>query len=255
MHMVPLSLVVITRNAEAHLERCLNSVKFASDIVVLDCGSEDNTVAIAEKHGARVFTEEWRGFGPQKRRATELAKYDWVLNLDADEALSPESQDELSGILGAAAPPHVDAFRFPRLSFHMNRWIRYGGWYPDWQIRLYDRRKANWTDAQIHEKVISDKVGTLQAPIQHWVFNSLAHQIETNNRYSTLGAEELARKGKRFWLFHLIVKPKVKFLETYVWKLGFLDGLPGFIIAVGAAYSVFLKWAKLWERQNPKPKI
>lgn len=246
--MTPLSLVVITRNAEKDLARCLQSVKFASDILVLDCGSQDRTQEIAKQNGARVVVEEWRGFGPQRRRATELAKHDWVLQLDADEALSPESQDELQQLLRTEPPE--PAYRFPRLSFHMGRWIRHGGWYPDWQIRLYDRRRANWDNALIHEKVQAERVGTLKQPIQHWVFSSLTHQIETNNRYSGLLAEELDKKGRRFRLIHLILKPKVKFFETYVWKLGFLDGLPGFIIAVGAAYSVFLKWSKLWERQR-----
>jgi glycosyltransferase involved in cell wall biosynthesis len=246
--MTPLSLVVITRNAEKDLARCLQSVKFASDVVVLDCGSQDRTQEIAQQNGARVFIEEWRGFGPQRRRATELAQHDWVLTLDADEALSPESQAELQELL--RSEPSEPAYRFPRLSFHMGRWIRHGGWYPDWQIRLYDRRRANWDTALIHEKVQSERVGTLRKPIHHWVFSNLTHQIETNNRYSSLGAEELDKKGRRFRWIHLLLKPKVKFLETYVWKLGFLDGLPGFIIAVGAGYSVFLKWAKLWERQK-----
>lgn len=246
--MTPFSLVVITRNAEKDLARCLQSVKFASDILVLDCGSQDRTQEIAKQNGARVVVEEWRGFGPQRRRATELAKHDWVLQLDADEALSPESQEEIKNLL--RSEPAEPAYRFPRLSFHLGRWIRHGGWYPDWQIRLYDRRQANWDNALIHEKVQSPSVGTLKKPIQHWVFSSLTHQIETNNRYSGLLAEELDKKGRRFRLIHLILKPKVKFLETYVWKLGFLDGLPGFIIAVGAAYSVFLKWSKLWERQR-----
>ncbi|MBX3022010.1 MAG: glycosyltransferase family 2 protein [Bdellovibrionales bacterium] len=246
--MTPLSLVVITRNAEAHLDRCLKSVPFASDVVVLDCGSNDRTQEIATANGARVFEEEWRGFGPQKRRATELANTDWVLNLDADEALSPESQEELKRLLINA--PAEDAFAFPRLSFHMGRWIRHGGWYPDLQVRLYDRRRAQWTTAPIHEKVAANKIGRLKQPILHWVFDDLTHQVNTNNRYSGLGADDLIAKGRRFSLFNLIVKPQVKFLETYIWKRGFLDGMPGFIIAVGAAYSVFLKWAKLWERQK-----
>lgn len=248
--MTPFSLVVITRNAEAYLARCLQSVPFASDIVVLDSGSTDRTVEIAKENGARVFTEEWRGFGPQKIRASELARSDWILNLDADEELSPESQKEVQKILGQ--PPAVEAFAFPRLSFHMGRWIRHGGWYPDWQVRLYDRRRVNWTPVQVHEKINAQKVQRLQHPIQHWVFDDLTHQVATNNRYSSLGAVELEAKGKAFSLFNLIVKPKVKFFETYIWKRGFLDGLPGFIIAVGAAYSVFLKWAKLWERKKPQ---
>ncbi|MGE0527879.1 MAG: glycosyltransferase family 2 protein [Bdellovibrionales bacterium] len=249
--MVPVSLVVITRNAEQHIARCLRSVPFASDIVVLDSGSTDDTVAIAKNLGARVIVEEWRGFGPQKRRATELAKTDWILNLDADEALSDEAQRELQDVL--RAEPQAEAFAFPRLSFHLGRWIRHGGWYPDWQIRLYDRRRVNWSEDVLHEKVQVTRptsVQKLSQPILHWVFTSLADQVNTNNRYSTLGCEHLLRSGRRFSLIHLIVKPKIKFLETYIWKRGFLDGLPGFIIAVGAAYSVFLRWAKLWEHER-----
>lgn len=248
--MTPISLVVITRDVEAEISRCIKSVPFAADVVVLDCGSVDRTQQIAKEAGARVFVEEWRGFGPQKRRATELAKHDWVLSLDADEALSPESQAELLTLL--SGEPNADAFAFPRLSYHMGRWIRHGGWYPDYQVRLYDRRRANWTDVQLHEKVQAEKIERLKHPIHHWVFDDLADQVKTNNRYSSLGAEELEAQGRRFSLFNLIVKPKVKFLETYIWKGGFLDGLPGFIIAVGAAYSVFLKWAKLGERQRLK---
>jgi glycosyltransferase involved in cell wall biosynthesis len=248
--MTPISLTVITRNAEAHLERCLKSVPFASDIVVLDCGSEDRTREIAEKCGARVFTEEWRGFGPQRRRATELAKHDWILSLDADEALSGEGQAELLTLL--AAEPVAPAFAFPRLSFHMGRWIRHGGWYPDWQIRLFDRRRANWSSAQVHEKVEASTVARLKKPLLHWVFKDLSDQVATNNRYSSLGAEELEAKGRGMILFNLLVRPKVKFFETYVWKLGFLDGMPGFVISVGAAYSVFLKWAKLWEKRRAR---
>lgn len=246
--MTPVSLVVITLNAEAHIAECLRSVSFANDIVVLDSGSTDQTVQIAKNLGARVFVEEWRGFGPQKKRATELAKTDWVLNLDADEALSPPAQEELKAILNDE-PSHA-AFAFPRVSFHLGRWIWHGGWYPDWQVRLYDRRRANWSEAQIHEKIESKDLGYLKQPILHYVFRNLSHQIETNNRYSTLGANSLAEKGRHFWLINLLLKPKVKFIETYIWKRGFMDGLPGFIIAVGAAYSVFLKWAKLWERQR-----
>lgn len=248
-----MSLVVITRNAEEHIARCLKSVPFAADIVVVDSGSTDATVQIAKTHGARVFVEEWRGFGPQKRRATDLARTDWVLNLDADEALSAASQSELEKLL-KSGEPQCDAFAFPRLSFHMGRWIRHGGWYPDWQTRLYDRRRANWSEAQIHEKVGAASVRRLNEPIFHWVFKDLADQVQTNNRYSSLGSHQLLESGRRFSTLNLIVKPGVKFLETYIWKRGFLDGLPGFIIAVGAAYSVFLKWAKLWESREVKSK-
>lgn len=248
--MTQLSLIVITLNAEKHIARCLKSVPFAADVVVLDSGSTDRTVEIARGLGARVFSEEWRGFGPQKRRATELARTDWVLSLDADEALSPESATELAGLLAAGDVERADAYSFPRLSYHMARWIRHGGWYPDWQTRLYHRGRAGWSADQLHEKVEAAKIERLKSPLHHWVFTNLSDQVRTNDRYSGLGSAKLAREGRRFSLFNLIVKPKVKFFEVYFWKRGFLDGLPGFIIAVGAAYSVFLKWAKLWESER-----
>lgn len=257
--MTPISLVVITKNAGDHIARCLKSVPFASDIVVLDSGSTDGTKEIAKAAGARVFDEEWRGFGPQKRRASELAKTDWILSLDADEALSPEAQNELQVLMTYLDAKPAKIYAFPRLSFHLGRWIRHGGWYPDWQMRLYDRRSANWNNERIHEKVqmLSGEAPSpqkLKQPIQHWVFKDLADQVQTNNRYSTLGSETLRDKGRSFWFVHLILKPKVKFLECYFWKLGILDGLPGLIIAVGAGYSVFLKWAKLWEIERIKSK-
>jgi glycosyltransferase involved in cell wall biosynthesis len=251
--MTPLSLLVITRNAEPHIARCLKSVPFAADIVVLDSGSEDRTIEIAKSLGARVFEEEWRGFGPQKRRATELANSDWVLSLDADEALSDAAQIEVQALLAKPAA-NVEAYTFPRLSFHLGKWIRHGGWYPDWQTRLYNRTSANWSADPLHEKIEckSAQRQRLNSPILHWVFKDLTDQVATNNRYSTLGADQLFMKGRSFYLFPLLTKPWVKFFETYIWKMGFLDGLPGFIIAVGAGYSVFLKWAKLWERKRLK---
>lgn len=248
--MTPLSLIVITLNAQDHIARCIKSVPFASDVVVLDSGSEDQTVSLAKSLGARVFVEEWRGFGAQKNRATALAGTDWILSLDADEALSAEAQTEVKQLLNT--DPIDEAYAFPRLSFHMGRWIRHGGWYPDWQIRLYDRRRSQWSTEALHEKLHAKDVRRLHAPILHWVFKDLTDQVQTNNRYSGLGRDQLLTQGCGFSLFKLLVKPWVKFFETYIWKRGFLDGMPGLIIAVGAAYSVFLRWAKLWEHQNLK---
>lgn len=247
-----LSLVVITKNEDSNIARCLSSVPFIQDKVVLDSGSTDQTVSIATQLGARVFIEEWRGFYLQRVRATELAQHDWILMLDADEAISEEGQEELKKILLLINKNQckVDAYAFPRISYHMGRWIRHGGWYPDWQLRLFDRRKAFWQEGHLHEKLEAKKIEKLKKPIRHWVFQNLSDQINTNNRYSSLGMEELLRRKKKFHLILLLFKPLGKFFETYVWKLGFLDGYPGFIIAIGAAYSMFLKYAKLWEREN-----
>lgn len=249
MPQLPISLVVITLNEEANIERCLKSVSFASDIVVLDSGSTDRTVEIAKQCGARTFVEAFRGYGEQKRRACELANEDWILSLDADEALSPDLAAEIQK-LSLENLAGFDGYEVPRLSFHLGRWIRHGGWYPDYQLRLFNRKMAGWQNLKLHERVEAKNVGRLHSNLYHYVFKNLADQVETNNEYSGLGAAELERRGKKFSVMMLVLKPYSKFIETYFLKRGFLDGLPGFIISVGAAYSVFLKFAKLWERDR-----
>lgn len=253
IHMaIPLSVVIITKNEAHNIEACINSVRFVDDIVVLDSGSTDATREVAAGLGAKVFAEEWRGFGPQKRRAVELALHDWVLSLDADEALDIDAQDFLKTFAEEVKSELTPAaYKFERESFHLGRWIKHGGWSPDYQIRLFNRLKANWSHDLVHEKVVTaGEIGKAKGKIKHWVFTNLAHQIDTNNRYSTLGAEALYAKGVKFSLSKLIFKPYSKFIETYIVKGGFRDGLPGFIISVGAAYSVFLKFAKLWELEQ-----
>lgn len=248
--MRPISLVVITLNEEKNIERCLRSASFADDVVVLDSGSRDRTVEIAKSLGARVFIEDWRGFAGQKNRAAELAKHDLILSLDADECLSTEAKNEVQDLLAQLSlEPTATAFAFPRLSYHLGRWIHHGGWYPDWQIRLFDRRVCRWQEDSVHEKIVTSEVGRLRGRLLHYVFRDLSHQIETNNRYSSLGFQRLKAQGLRFSLLPLLVKPIGKFIECYVVKQGFRDGLAGFVIAVGAAYSMFLKFAKLWESE------
>lgn len=246
----PVSLVIISLNEEVNIERCIRSVPWAADVVVLDSGSQDRTVEIAKSLGARVFSEPWRGYRDQKARAAELAAHDWVLSLDADEALSPESSAEVQALFGdlnGSEASRADGFEFPRLSYHMERWIRHGGWYPDWQLRLFHRGRASWGAGHVHERVVAQNVRRLRAPILHWPFADLTEQVRTNNTYSSLGARDLFDRGRKFRLHLLVLKPLSKFVETYILKKGFLDGLPGFIISVGAAYSVFLKFAKLRE--------
>lgn len=253
----PVSLVIITLNEADGIARAIASAPFCDDVVVLDTHSTDGTGEIAKNLGARVFVEEWRGFQAQKQRAVELAKNKWILSLDGDEALSPELSREIEGLLenwssNPQSENSIDGYRSPRLTWTMGRWIRRGGWYPDWQLRFFHRDRARWVGGHVHERVEAKRVASLRAPILHWPFQNHTEQVSTNNRYSSLGAAELSKQGKGFGLFRLLTKPVSKFLETYVLKRGFLDGMPGFIIAVGAAYSIFLKYAKLWEIQNVK---
>lgn len=252
MTKLPISLAVITLNEEANIERCLRSAPFVDDIVVVDSFSTDRTVERAQSCGARVYQENWRGFGPQKAFAASQAKNAWVLSLDADEALSPELAAEIIECFASLDPEA--GYLTPRSSYHLGRWIKYGGWYPDYQLRLFNKEFAHWNTAAVHEKVEVSKTLKLKGPLLHWVFDGISDQVVTNDRYSTLGAKQMLEAGKKFSCFRLVFKPWGKFLETYFWKQGFRDGLPGFIIAVGAAYSLFLKFAKLWELEKLRPK-
>lgn len=248
MEKLPLSLVVITKNEESNIRRCLESVPFAGEILVMDSFSTDKTCEVAQSMGAKVLQEAWKGYGPQKKRATELAKYDWILSLDADEALSPDLRSEILQKF-SQLDPQV-GYECPRLSYHLGRWIRYGGWHPDLQLRLFNRLHSQWPQSQLHERVQALRTQRMSHNILHWVFDNFSDQVNTNDRYSTLQAEEMFRKGQKFSIFSLIFKPHSKFIELYFLKRGILDGLPGFLIAVSAAYSAFSKWAKLWELER-----
>lgn len=247
MDKLSLSLLIITLNEESNIARCIRSASWANDIVVLDSGSTDRTCEIARALGARVYQEEWRGFGPQKRRAVELAKNDWILSLDADEELSPALSREIQALYKTGFT--ADGYSMARKTFHLGRWIVHGGWYPDRQLRLFNKQKCHWSEDILHEFVIGKNIKTLNNDLNHHAFGSLFEQVQTNNKYSTLAVTKLQEQGRGhiFSMYKLLVKPFVKFIECYFVKFGFMDGMPGFIIAVGAAYSQFLRFAKLWE--------
>ncbi len=250
---LPISLIVITLNEERNIERCIRSVPFASDVVVVDSRSQDRTREIATSLGARVLEKDWMGYGPQKKFATEAAGQDWILSLDADEVLSPELAQEIQDRFASLNPQ--TGYEMPRKSWHLGRWIRHGGWYPDYQLRLYHRKYSQWPEAQIHERVQAEKVERFRSPLLHYVFVDLADQVATNNRYSSLLAEKDWRAGRKFSLMKLLVKPGTKFFETYLLKLGFLDGLAGFLISISAAYSIFLRWSKLNELERQQRNV
>lgn len=246
------SLVIIAKNEEKNLKRCILSVPLAKEVIVVDSQSTDRTVEIAASLGARVLQKEWQGFGAQKKWAASQASFDWILSLDADEEASPEFLAELQERFSSLDPQAV--YAIPRVSFHLGRWIRHGGWFPDFQGRLFNRKSSQWNEDALHEKVVGARRLEFASPLRHYVFRDLSHNVVTNDRYSSLGAQDLHKRGKRFSVLKLVFKPWIKFIECYFFKLGFLDGLPGFIIAVGAAYSIFLRWAKLWELERLKNK-
>jgi glycosyltransferase involved in cell wall biosynthesis len=241
---MPISAVLITKNAAHQLADCLASVAFCDEIIVVDSGSNDGTAEIAERHGARVIQAEWRGFGPQKQFAVEQASHDWVLCIDADERVSESLRGSILAAL--AAPTSVAGYRFARCNRFMGRYLRHGEGYPDWSLRLFDRRHARWSDDAVHERVIaSGEIGTLQGDLLHESAESLEAYLGKQNRYSTLAAEEALASGKRATVMHLLFSPLLRFVKFYFLRLGLLDGLPGLVhILVGCGAS-FAKYAKM----------
>lgn len=241
---LPLSLVVITRDAAESLAECLASAPFASDIVVVDSGSRDDTVEIARRSGARVLVEAWRGFGPQKNFAVAAAKHDWVLCLDADERATPELEASIRSAF-AAGPPSA-AYAFARRNRFLGRWLAHGEGYPDWNLRLFDRRRARWSDDPVHEHVVADApVVRLGGDLLHASAESIEDYVAKQNRYTTLQAEAMHARGERAGLVRLALSPAARFLRFYVLKLGFLDGAAGFAHVAIGAFASFLKYAKL----------
>lgn len=244
----PLSVTVITLNAGESLRACLQSVRFADEIVVLDSGSTDQTVQIAVSCGARVEQHAWLGFGRQKQRAVELATHDWVLAIDADEQVSDALQASITATL--AAPRH-HVYAMARCNRFLGRWLRHGEGYPDWNTRLFDRRHARWSDDAVHERVVtSSEPGRLQGDLLHDSAQTLEHYLAKQDRYTTLAARQIVEAGRRVTLVQLVLSPLVRFARFYLVRGGFLDGTPGLIhIAIGC-WTSFLKYAKAWALQR-----
>ena len=245
---MPLSVVLITRNAAEELAQCLASVAFADEVVVVDSGSSDGTTEIAARYGARVVAKEWLGFGRQKQFAIEQAAHDWVLCLDADERVSPELA---ASVVRALQAPAAQVYRMARCNRFLGRWLRHGEGYPDWSPRLFDRRHARWSDDGVHEKVLyAVSPGSLEGDLLHESGEDLGRYLEKQNRYTALAAEELHRRGQRAGLAELALSPLLRFFKFYLLRLGFLDGLPGLVhISIGCMNS-FMKYAKLLELQR-----
>jgi len=238
-----LSLVVVAHDAGAQLADCLGSAAFAAEAIVVDSGSSDDTVELARRSGARVIAQPWLGFGRQKNFAVAQAAHDWVLCLDADERVSPELE---RAIRDALREPRHSAYAMARRNRFLGRWLAHGEGYPDWNLRLFDRRHARWSDDVVHEHVLADgSVGRLDGDLLHASAESLDGYLAKQNRYTTLQAEAMHERGERFSFIRLVVSPLSRFLRFYVLRAGFLDGSAGLVhIAIGS-FNSFCKYAKL----------
>jgi glycosyltransferase involved in cell wall biosynthesis len=240
-----LSVTLITRNEAAHIAAALESVRWADELIVVDAESTDETVALARRYADRVEVRAWPGYGEQKNYAAALATHDWILSIDADERVSAGLAREIRTLL--AAEPPCRGYRIPRVTWYLGRWIRSTDWYPDYQLRLYDRRVGRWQTRRVHESVrVEGRVGRLRHAIEHLAYRDLSHHLQTIDRYSTLAAEEWREAGRRAGFLAIALHPPLAFLRNYLWRRGFVDGTPGLVVSALNAYYVLLKLAKRW---------
>jgi len=244
-----LSVGILTFNSERKIGEVLSSIKdIADEIVVLDSGSEDKTIEIAEHFGARVFYRKFDNFVNQKNHLLSLCRGEWVLFLDDDEVVSKELAGEILKV--KENNPPADGYYVNVLTNYLGRWIKHA-WYPDWHLRLAKRKKCRWEGDKVHEKLVVDgKVGYLKGNLLHYSYPSVSYHLKKIDLYTTLYAEGALRKGKKFSFLKLLSSPIGAFLRRYLLKRGFLDGFEGFVLSVMASYYTFLKYLKLWELEK-----
>ena len=244
--MPKVSVTIITINEAANLAAALESVKWADEIVVVDAESTDDTAAIARRYTDRVVVRPWPGYVAQKNFAAEQAAHDWIFSLDADERVTPALAGEITTLL--QQEPSAPGYRVPRVTFHLGRWIRSTDWYPDYQLRLYDRRRGRWTGRYVHESVTVDGApGRLTNDLQHYAYRDVSHHMQSMDRYTSLAARQMYEDGRRAGWFDVMIHPRLAFFRNYILRGGFRDGMPGLIVSAMNAHYVALKFAKLWE--------
>lgn len=243
---IPLSVAIITLNEENNIQDCVNSVKFADQIVVVDSGSSDKTVQIARDLGCEVFVEPWRGgFGAQKQYALDRCRGSWVLLLDADERVLPGTAARIQEIISNTESEYA-GYSFPRKNLFQGRWIKHMGWWPDRVIRLFKKSHGRMSESMVHEAVIiTGPVDNLDCPIEHLTESSLSKILLKIDKYSTLGAEQEFNKGKTCSVWEAAIRAKLAFFQNYIMRLGFLDGQQGLTLSISDAINKFSKYAKL----------
>ena len=241
------SVCIICFNEERNIQRCLESVGWADEIVVVDSMSQDKTMDVAKAYTDQIYQRAWIGYVDQKNFALSKARGEWILSLDADEEVTASLRDEIRTEI--AKSDFSNGYWVPRRSFYQGRWIHHSGFYPDRQLRFFRREQGHWVGGRIHERVeVQGRIGELKNDLLHYPYQGvISGQLATVNRFSSLLAEDLYERGKRYRLALLLARPPLKFLEVYFFRLGFLDGLAGFVIAVSSAYAMFVRYVKLRE--------
>ena len=245
-----LSVCIICFNEEQNIRRCLESVTWADEIIVVDSMSQDKTAEIAKEYTDKVYQKTWVGYVDQKNFAISKTNGNWILSVDADEEITSTLRDEI--LAQTAKDDAKDGYRIPRRSFYQGRWINHSGYYPDKQLRLFRRERGYWTGGRVHERVeVQGSVGDLKKDLLHYPYKGvISGQLQTVNSFSSLIAEDMYERGRRYHISLLLLRPTFKFFEVYLLKLGFLDGLAGFIIAITSSYAMFVRYVKLRELWN-----
>jgi glycosyltransferase involved in cell wall biosynthesis len=242
-----LSATVITFNEEKNLSPCLESLAFADEIIVIDSGSTDRTLEIAKAFTDRVYQEPWQGYARQKNLAQERAQGPWILNVDADERVTPALGREIRALLFRG--PEEAGFRIPRKNYFRGRWIRHGGWYPNYILRLYRKEAGAFALREVHEQVVvKGKVGTLKSPLEHFTYDSISDYLKRMEIYSDLSAAQYFREGKQVTWAGVFFRSFFTFFRMWILQAGFLDGSDGLVLAVLYSHYTFAKYAKLKER-------
>lgn len=242
-----LSVVVVTRDEEERIRTCLESVAWADELIVVDAESQDKTAAIARELTDHVLVRPWPGFALQKNFGLEQARGAWILSLDADETVSPALRDEIEAVVRGDG--QCDGYAVPRRNIFWGRWVRHGGLYPDWQVRLFRRGRGRFSARAVHESVqVDGAVGRLAGHLEHRSYRDLSDFLARADRYATLAAEDWIAAGRRVHAWDVVARPLGRFLGMYVVGRGFLDGWRGFLLAALYAYYVLIRAAKVWER-------
>ena len=247
--MTKLTVTVITHNEGPHLAGALESVSWADEIIVVDSGSTDDTVATAQRFTTRIEVREWAGYGTQKNHAAGLASNDWILSIDADERVAPPLAAEIRELM--ARGPEAAGYKISRVSYYLGRWIRSTDWYPDYHVRLYDRRAAQWSEHQVHESIrCGGRVERLRGELLHYPYRDVSEHLSKIDRYTTLVARQWAADGRRSSPWQAIVYPRLAFLRNFILRGGFRDGHTGLMVSMLNSYYVLLKYVKLFEMQQ-----
>lgn len=255
MNKLPISAYVITYNEEKNIRRCLESLKDFDEIVVVDSGSSDNTVAICREFTDRIYEHSWPGFKEQFSYALSLTQKEWAFSLDADEVASPELLENIRRLFAGGVPKDINGYYISRMTNYMGRWIRHGAWYPDYKLRLFRKEASRYEGQDPHPRVeASGKTGRIEGKILHYTMKNFSDHLRRLDSYTDIYAQHQVEASAAFRVVDILFRPPAKFLKSYIFKAGFLDGMPGFVIAVTSAFTIFVRYAKFWEKKNPPVK-